>query len=69
MGVLLEEIKALNEKNDAFEKKQKISKTLLEDKHQSAVQGEDDLQDAELVMWKVNFDIMSKARELVDLQQ
>jgi hypothetical protein len=52
-----------------WKKKQKISKTLLEDKHQSVVQGEDDLQDDELHMWKVNFDIASKARELVDLQQ
>jgi predicted nucleic acid-binding Zn-ribbon protein len=69
MGVMPKEVKVLNQKIDALEKKQEISKTLLEDKCQSVMQGEDNLQDVELDMWKVNFNVVSKVRELADLQQ
>jgi hypothetical protein len=33
------------------------------------VQGEDDLQDVELDMWKVNFDIIFITKELAQLEQ
>jgi molybdenum cofactor biosynthesis enzyme MoaA len=69
MGVMLKEVMVLNQKIDALEKKQEISKILLEDKCQSVMQGEDNLQDVELDMWKVNFNVVSKVRELANLQQ
>ncbi len=42
---------------------------MLEEKHHNIVQGEDDLQDAEMDMWKVNFDIIFITKELAQLEQ
>ncbi len=63
------EVKALIEKFDTLKKKTKVSWTLLEDKCRNIVQGEDDLQDVELDMWKVNFDIIFITKELAQLEQ
>ncbi len=57
----------LIEKIHTLEKRTEISCTLLEDKCHNVVQGEDDLQDAKLDMWKLNFDIASTTKELVEL--
>jgi hypothetical protein len=41
---------------------------MLENKQQSAMQDEDVFQYTKLDMWKVDFDIMSVSKDLIDLE-
>jgi len=51
-----------------WKKKLDISYTMLENEQQSAMQGEDAFQDTELNIWKVDYDIVSILKDLIDLE-
>lgn len=51
-----------------WKKKLDISYTMLENEQQSAMQGEDAFQDTKLNIWKVDFDIVSVSKDLIDLE-
>jgi hypothetical protein len=41
---------------------------MLENEQQSAMQGEDAFQDTEMNIWKVDYDIVSISKDLIDLE-
>jgi hypothetical protein len=65
---LFKEMEVVNANLQTLEKKLDIFCTMLEDKQQSAMQGEDAFQDTKLNIWKVDFDIVSVSKDLIDLE-
>lgn len=62
---LSKEMEVVNANLQTLEKKLDISCTMLEDKQQSAMQGEDAFQDTKLNIWKVDYDIVSVSKDLI----